>query len=164
MAIYDYLPKFKQVEPNNLKGLQAGFVVAQMEVAESAKAAITYNGEGKIMENGVLCSISKDGIIKAAEGLPVFLHFSEELLTLNSGKRFFGVELDHENPRLVQLIPGDEWMTDYVYDAEELTQLGIVELTAENTQSKDDWYSVTKLADGTAAKHYMYIGVMGKNA
>ena len=31
MAIYDYLPKFNYIEPNNLKGLQPGFVVAQEE-------------------------------------------------------------------------------------------------------------------------------------
>ena len=38
MAIYDLLPKFGYIEPNNLKGLQPGFVVAQMPVAESATA------------------------------------------------------------------------------------------------------------------------------
>jgi len=32
MAIYDFLPKFYQVENNNLKGLQAGLVVAQLPV------------------------------------------------------------------------------------------------------------------------------------
>lgn len=162
MAIYDYLPKYKQVEPNNLKGLQPGFVVAQMEVAEAAKADITVGGKGEFMENGVLCSISKDGIIKAVEGSPVFLHFTEELLTLPVGKKYFAVNLKEENPRLVQLIPGDEWMTDYDYTGYELDKLGIVELTSDSKASNDDWYSVNELADGTPAKHYMYIGVMGK--
>ena len=39
MAIYDYLPTYHQVENNNLKGLQPGFVVAQMEIAPSATSA-----------------------------------------------------------------------------------------------------------------------------
>ena len=38
--IYDFLPTYHQVEANNLKGLQPGFVVAQMEIAESAKAVL----------------------------------------------------------------------------------------------------------------------------
>ena len=63
MAIYDLLPKFGYIEPNNLKGLQPGFVVAQMPVAESAVATLTVNGEGKYMENGTICAISVEGII-----------------------------------------------------------------------------------------------------
>ena len=158
MAIYDYLPKYKQVEPNNLKGLQPGFVVSQMEVAEAAKADITVGGQGKFMENGVLCSISKDGIIKAVEGSPVFLHFTEELLTLPVGKKYFAVNLEEENPRLVQLIPGDEWMTDVVYNLEDPALKGrIVEVTSTSGMSKDDWFKVTTLADGTPAKHYLFV-------
>ena len=38
MAFYDLLPTFDYIEPNNLKGLQPGFVVAQMPVAETASA------------------------------------------------------------------------------------------------------------------------------
>ena len=34
----------------------------------------------------------------------------------------------------------------------------IVKLTKTNAQSKDDWYGVNTLADGTKAFHYMYIG------
>ena len=63
MAIYDLLPKFGYIEPNNLKGLQPGFVVAQMPVAESATATLTYKGEGKYMENGTIYAISVDGIV-----------------------------------------------------------------------------------------------------
>ena len=159
MAIYDYLPKYKQVEPNNLKGLQPGFVVSQMEVAEAAKADITVGGKGEFMENGVLCSISKDGIIKAVEGSPVFLHFTEELLTLPVGKKYFAVNLKEENPRLVQLIPGDEWMS-----SKELTLSGalsgrIVEVTKTSGMGKsDDWFSCETMANGDKGHHYMYIG------
>lgn len=30
MAIFDYLPKYHQIEANNLKALQPGFVVSQI--------------------------------------------------------------------------------------------------------------------------------------
>ena len=49
MAIYDLLPKFGYIEPNNLKGLQPGFVVAQMPVAESERAEFeTLKREKKV--------------------------------------------------------------------------------------------------------------------
>ena len=63
MAIYDYLPTYHQVDANYLKGLQPGFVVAQMEIAPSATSVLlTDNG---MFENGHICGISADGIIKA---------------------------------------------------------------------------------------------------
>ena len=63
MAIYDLLPKFDYIEPNNLKGLQAGLVVAQMPVAETASALLKDVNGTKFMENGTICAISKDGIV-----------------------------------------------------------------------------------------------------
>ena len=50
MAIYDLLPKFGYIEPNLLKGLQPGFVVAQMPVAETAVATLTKEDIRKIAE------------------------------------------------------------------------------------------------------------------
>ena len=41
--IVDLLPKFEQIEVNNLKGLQPGFVVAQMPVKEGC----AYIKDGK---------------------------------------------------------------------------------------------------------------------
>lgn len=161
--IYDYLPTYHQVEPNNLKGLQPGFVVAQMNVADSAKAALTVSGSnGKIMENGVICSISKDGIIApTANSKNLFIHFSEPLNTVmpNTAWKFFAVNLEEECPRLVQLIPGDEWMSDIEYDLTGALQGRIVEIKEGDGQyDQDDWYSVSTLPDGTAAHHYMFIG------
>ena len=109
MAIYDLLPKFGYIEPNNLKGLQPGFVVAQMPVAESATAALTYKGEGKYMENGTICAISVDGIVApTAESKALFICYSEPLNTIVNSDQFYAVNLKEEHPRLVQLIPGDE--------------------------------------------------------
>ena len=160
MAIYDLLPKFGYIEPNNLKGLQPGFVVAQMPVATSATAALTYKGEGKYMENGTICAISVDGIIApTAESKALFICYSEPLNTVVNSDQFYAVNLKEEHPRLVQLIPGDEWMS-----TKELTLSGalsgrIVEVTATTGMGKsDDWFKCTTMANGDAGHHYMFIG------
>lgn len=146
---------YYQIEANNLKGLQPGFVVAQMPVTDSMKETFPTKHEG-MMCNGYLCTISKAGIVPAEAGKPVFIHYTEPINTILDGAKYFAVDVESEYPRLVQLIPGDEWMTDMPYDAEVLEALGIVEI--KSTDSKDDWYSVSTLADGTEASHYMYIG------
>jgi len=154
--ITDYLPTYHQVEPNNLKGLQPGFVVAQMNVAESATATLAPNG---MMENGRICGISADGIVPAgSETKVLFIHYTEPLNTLFDGDRFFAVNVEEECPRLVQLIPGDEWMSDFGPDVVCVDDR-IVEISSEVGQfGQDDFYKCDELADGTKAHHYMYIG------
>ena len=156
MAIYDYLPTYHQIEANNLKGLQPGFVVAQMEIAPSATGDLL--SENGMFENGHICGISADGIVKATgEERALFIHYSEPLNTLFNGAKFFAINPENECGRLVQLIPGDEWMSDM--DPEDVCIEGrIVELGSDSTQSKDDWYKVDALPDGTPAHHYMFIG------
>ena len=155
MAIYDYLPTYHQVEANNLKGLQPGFVVAQMDIAPSATGDLLVNG---MFENGRICGISADGIIKATgTENALFIHYSEPLNTLFDGAKFFAINPEKECGRLVQLIPGDEWMSDM--EPSDVCIAGrIVELGTANTQSGDDWYGVDYLPDGTPAHHYMFIG------
>lgn len=177
MNIYNYLPTFEVLEPNILKGLQPGFVVAQMEVAASEKPAdatgalpsgsilkLVEEGDKRhlFLENGKICMISKDGIKKwDGEAVP-FISFNEELLTYTSEKKHYATDIDEELPRLVQLIPGDEWMSTIDYDKEYSGVTGfsnhIVKLTSADAQSKDDWYSVSTLANGSKAYHYMYLG------
>lgn len=154
--VYDLLPKYHQVEANNLKGLQPGFVVAQMEIAESAKGDLL--DENGMFENGHICAISKDGIVKATgEEKALFIHYTEPLNTIYDSPKFFAVDVANECGRLVQLIPGDEWMSDM--DPEDVCIEGrIIELTSADGQSKDDWYGVSKLPDGTDAHHYMFLG------
>ena len=160
MAIYDLLPKFGYIEPNNLKGLQPGFVVAQMPVAESATAALTYKGEGKYMENGTICAISVDGIIEpTAQSKTLFICYSEPLNTVVNSDQFYAVNLKEEHPRLVQLIPGDEWMSTKALTLSGALSGRIVEVTAESGMGKsDDWFKNTKMANGDAGHHYMFIG------
>lgn len=165
MAIYDYLPTYNYIEPNNLKGLQPGFVVAQMEVKEGSSLLKDERGN-KMLENGHLCSISKDGIDIWAAGSVMFLHYTEPLNTILSSDKYFAVNTANENPRLVQLIPGDEWMSTIDYETDEKyaeikeeLMKHIVKLTAADKQSKDDWFAVDTMADGeTKGYHYMYLG------
>ena len=154
MAIYNYLPTYHQVENNNLKGLQPGFVVAQMDVVEGCSLVKEVNGM-KMFENGHICGISANGIDKWSEGV-MFLHYSEPLNTMLSGDKFFAVNLDEECPRLVQLIPGDEWMCTMDYEAlENWTEVSkhIAKISKEK-----GWYGVDTMADGTKAYHYIYLG------
>ena len=160
MAIYDLLPKFGYIEPNNLKGLQPGFVVAQMPVAESATATLTYKGEGKYMENGTICAISVDGIIApTTESKALFICYSEPLNTVVNSDQFYAVNLKEEHPRLVQLIPGDEWMSTKPLTLSGALSGRIVEVTPESGMGQsDDWFSCKTMANGDAGHHYMFIG------
>lgn len=155
MALYDKLPTYHQVEANNLKGLQAGFVVAQMDIADTAKTALLKDG---MFENGHICAITKDGIIKATgQEKALFIHYTEPLNTVFDAAKFFAVDVTKECGRLVQLIPGDEWMSDMAPEAV-CIEGRIIELKPADKQSSDDWYSVTTMPDGTAGHHYMFLG------
>lgn len=155
MALYDKLPTYHQVEANNLKGLQAGFVVAQMDIAETAKTALLKDG---MFENGHICAITKDGIVKATgQEKALFIHYTEPLNTVFDAAKFFAVDVAKECGRLVQLIPGDEWMSDMAPEAV-CIEGRIIELKPSDKQSSDDWYSVTTMPDGTAGHHYMFLG------
>lgn len=169
MAIYDLLPKFGYIEPNNLKGLQSGFVVAQMPVADSAKETITVEGKGKYMENGTICDISADGIVAPSmKSKNLFICYSEPLNTVIDAAELYAVNLNEEHARLVQLVPGDEWMATKALDlapkgsgSDETNPLfgRIVEITTSTGMGKsDDWFSCTTMANGDAARHYMFIG------
>jgi hypothetical protein len=153
--IYDILPTYHQVEANNLKGLQPGFVVAQMDVAASAKSTLAPNG---MMENGLICGISADGIVPAASDGVLFIHYTEPLNTFAKGAKYFAVNIEDECPRLVQLIPGDEWMSDIAgLDSDFAGR--IVEITSDKGQyDHDDWYACDELPDGTKGHHYMFLG------
>ena len=146
MAIYDHLPKFNYIEPNNLKGLQPGFVVAQESRVASA---LLKNG---MFENGKICALTKDGIVAATgEEKALFIHYTEPLNTILNSDEYFAVEVANECPRLVQLIPGDEWMS-----TEDLGDniLGgrIVKVTGQG------WLAVNTMANGDKGYHYVFLG------
>lgn len=149
MAIYDYLPKFDYIEPNNLKGLQPGFVVAQMDVADDTLLV----KDTRLFANGAICEIKADGIHAATADTKVpFIHYTEPLNTIYNSDKFFAVNVDEECPRLVQLIPGDEWMSTRELTEAELLGGRIVKKTGEG------WYKVSTMANGDAGHHYIFLG------
>lgn len=164
MAFYDLLPTFHYIEANNLKGLLPGFVVAQMEVAENAKTDLCVTKNNRVfIENGTICTISKDGICAWEVGKPMFIVYNDPLNTFHTGDAGYATEIGNECPRLVQLIPGDEWMADGAIADHKGLQAAIdagyiVEVKKGDGQSKDDWFAVQTMANGDAGKHFLFIG------
>lgn len=154
MGILNFLPKFKQIEPDNLLGLTMGYVLAQRPTKYTdgtyGVKTVTY-GDAKFIENGILCALDADGKVVDAEGTEkqLFIHFTEELNTVIEGRKYFAVEGNGDETflRLVALVPGSEWTTNVEYDAEVLTAAGII-VTDENAT----------LPTGEAAKSYLYVG------
>lgn len=140
MNIFDFLPKFNIIEPNNLKGLQPGFVVAQAEPAGVydtdgsllPKAQIT-NGlvntsiDGHyFVENGQLAQLTANGYVdyntsKNATA-PLFVTYTEEIVAFGSGFTYYAADVEHDPARLVQLIPGDEFTTTYAPTSTQMAQ------------------------------------------
>jgi hypothetical protein len=147
MAIYDYLPKFNYIEPNNLKGLQPGFVVAQEDRVDSS---LLTNG---MFENGKLCALSAAGIVPATEdSKAIFIHYTEPLNTILNSDKYFAVDTRNECPRLVQLIPGDEWMS-----TENLGE-SILGGRVIKVEGDKGWYGVKTMANGDKGYHYVFLG------
>lgn len=160
MAIYDRLPTYHQIEANNLKGLQGGLVIAQM-VADSS----IHTADGMI-ENGTLAQIkvASGKVVGMAAPTsatdPLFIAYTEPLNTVVDGAKFFAVDPEGENARYVQLVPGDEWMSDMEYTLTSGVLSGrIIEVTASTAGAfnDDDWFAVTELPDGTTGHHYVFI-------
>ncbi len=151
MSILSNLPTYHQVEPNNLKGLQAGFVVAQAVIASSAEADLLNNG---MFENGHICALNSDGEIIKATGTEtaLFIHYTEPLNTFIKGDKYFAVNPANELGRLVQLIPGDEW-TSTMDPTDVLIAGRIIQI-----QGSDGWFGMDHMPDGTTAYHYMFLG------
>ena len=171
-TIYDYLPRFYQIEANNLKALQPGFVVAQVaDIAAAAtftqdvnniigSSATTKSG---LIANGHIVSLQDDGngkieITDAAATGVLYIVYNDPLVTVGSDLDYslYATNTKGECLRLVQLIPGDEWMTDMPYDLTGNLQGRIAEVT---TNSADQgWYDNKTLPDGTTAAHYIFLG------
>lgn len=145
--IYDLLPTFNYIEPNNLKGLQPGFVVAQNGNVDASLLKEDTN----FMENGKICTLDNTGKIVAgtADSKVLFIHYTEPLNTVVNGDKYFAVNTEEECPRLVQLIPGDEWMST---DPNCAIDGRIIKVTGEG------WYKVSTMANGDNGYHYMFLG------
>lgn len=149
MNFFDLLPKFNIIEPNNLKGLQPGFVVAQAEPAGvynadgTMKSVSDINNANKLInttikghyfvENGQLAVLTKNGYvdygtffadqtISPAEKAvtPLYVTYTEEIVAVGNGFEYYAAEVNHDPARLVQLIPGDEFTTTYDPDSDQM--------------------------------------------
>lgn len=151
------LPTYNYIEANNLKGLQPGFVVAQNSDVDTS--LLTTDG---MFENGKICTLNSANKIVAgtAESKALFIHYTEPLNTIFQGDRYFAVNPDEECPRLVQLIPGDEWMStaqleeDTDQSGNKIGILGgrIIELSAGTG------FFANKMANGDTGYHYVFLG------
>ena len=90
----NYLPTFHQIEPQNLKGLYGGDVVAQRPVAYASSVygvPTVQVGSVYFIENGILCGLNNEAKVVAFDsaanlsGHPM-VHYTEELPTILEGK------------------------------------------------------------------------------
>lgn len=145
------LKEYAYIEANNLKGLQPGFVIAQED--RVASGLLTEDG---MFVNGKLCEFTKNGIEAAtADSKVVFIHYTEPLNTVYNSDKYFAIEVKDgkavgECPRLVQLIPGDEWMST-VDLGDNILGGRIVKVTAS-----EGWYSVG-MPNGETGYHYIFL-------
>ena len=152
MALNDYLPTFNYIEPNNLKGLQPGFVVAQVDNVKSDLLT-----KEKFLENGKICGVSVVGgkpeihAFTSADKT-MYIHYTEPLNTIVDADKYFAVNVNVEAPRLVQLIPGDEWMS-----TEDLGDDILGGRVIKVTDIKG-WYGVSTMANGDEGFHYVFLG------
>lgn len=171
MNITRYLPTFKQVEPNNLYGLQMGWVIAQSPVKYTGSdygVATVSKGDYKFIENGVICSLDKDGkVVNYVEGSTPFLHYTEPLSTTFGRDCDFAVECDGNDTylRLVALVAGTEFTTDNYTVADSITvkyatvENGVLKALAAAPESGLCFSAEeTCLANGTKAIAVKYIG------
>lgn len=151
-----YLPTFNQIEPENLLGLTMGYVVAQQAVAfaDNTYGVPTVDKNGyKFIENGILCTLDDEGKIVSWEAdKPLFVHFTEELNTILTDRKYFAVEAKEDETflRLVALVPGSIWTTN-VADADTAYAAAIAagKIAVLNSDAT--------LPDGRAAKTYICI-------
>ncbi len=106
------LPVFKHMEPTLLKGLNAGFVLNYNLVDEDLYGIVTKDGD-KYLENGYLGCLNAEGKIGAAVvGKPLFVHYTEPLVSLGGDENYAVNLTEGEIVRMVQLFPGDEFITN----------------------------------------------------
>lgn len=121
----DYLPVFHILEPQNLKGIHGGHIVAQRPVKYTVTGdvygvATVTKGTAKFIENGVIMGLDADGYLvnhdAAISGAPKIIHFTEELPTILKAKNTWALECakGETYPRGIILEVGDEFVTDNV--------------------------------------------------
>lgn len=117
MGYLDNLPTFPIVEINTSTGLRAGHVLSQYSIASSGITLnTTYTND--FLENGAILGLNASLEVVdylASTCTQPFLHYTEELNTLQDALKYFAVEEDADGeirPRLIGLYVGDTFTTD----------------------------------------------------
>jgi hypothetical protein len=167
----DYLPVFHVLEPQMLKGIYAGAIIAQRPVKYTAigdvyGVATVTKGAVKFIENGVVMTLDVDGNLvnyATTKGGPKMIHFTEELPTVLKAKDTWALKCTEGDtyPRGIVLQVGDEFVTDNVSGA--ITAAGyatvvdgILTVSTDSTNAEFAAYPDT-LPDGTDAYHFIVL-------
>lgn len=168
----NYLPTFHQLEPQNLKGLYAGDVVAQRPVAyASAVYGVPTVQVGSVyfIENGIICGLDNEAKVVSYDdagnlsGHPM-VHYTEELPTILQANSTFAVEAKAEETylRLIVLHAGDEFVTDNVDATDEgpFAKIANGRVTLQSAANSDTVFAVIEdyLPDGTDGYRCIYLG------
>ena len=173
MAILNFLPEFKVVEPNRLTGLVAGHVLAQFPLDDDF-AGITAQGGVDYLSNGFILGLGADGELAAFDAedhAQPLLVYTEELVTFLAGNKWFANEADGENgtiyPRAIGLFVGDSFTTNNYVFASNVTLSNVVAaavgngvITLQSAVGPNTIFKATRatLATGVDAVQLTYIG------
>lgn len=172
MAVINFLPQFKVVEPNRLTGLVMGHVVSQFPL-NPAFAGIIHDYGYDMVENGFILGLGSelevDEFDPSRHAQP-FLLFTEELNTFFSGLKWYATGADEQDgkiyPRLVGLYPGDSFTTnnyDGTYTDQKFAKVIDGKLSLQGIINADTMFAVEEstLPTGDLALRFTYIRSLG---
>src|SRR5574344_1307416 len=170
----DYLPVFHVLEPQMLKGIYAGAIVAQRPVKYTTGTKVygvttVAMGDAKFIENGVIMGLDQDGNLvnydAALAGSPKMIHFTEELPEILKVKNTWALKCKEGEtyPRGVILQAGDEFVTDNVTGTLSAAGYatisnGVLALAANAPEGGAEFAAYPDtLPDGTGAYHFIVL-------
>jgi hypothetical protein len=169
MAIINFLPEFKIVEPNRLTGLVMGHVVSQFPL-DPAFDGIIKDYEYDMVENGFILGLGKDLEVDAYDPAihgHAFLLFTEELNTFFSGLKWYATGADEQEgiiyPRLVGLYPGDAFTTNNfegTYTNQKFAKVVDGQLSLQAVSNDQTMFAVEEstLPTGELALRFTFLG------
>ena len=169
MAILNFLPEFKIVEPNRLTGLVAGHVLAQFPLVDGS-ALINTKGGVDYLENGFIVGLGADlefAPYDATDHAQPLLVFTEELNTFFDGLKWYATPEDEDNgriyPRVIGLFVGDAFTTNNysgTFTTQAFAKVTAGVLTLQATADGDTLFAVEEstLPTGELALRFVYVG------
>jgi hypothetical protein len=173
MAILNFLPEFKIVEPNRLTGLVAGHVLAQFPLDDDFAGIVTEGGVD-YLSNGFILGLGATGEFAAFDAevhAQPLLVYTEELVTFLAGNKWYANEADGENgiiyPRAIGLFVGDSFTTNNYVLGQNVTLANAVGakivggvISLQSTADADTVFKATRatLATGDDAVQLTYFG------